>query len=92
MTPEETQLLLNRVALLERKLAEFYYPDRYQFPRPVRFTGTRQSFFGGPLVSKGAAITPASAVAGAFNQTNLQTIADATNTIITRLHAMNILS
>jgi hypothetical protein len=35
MTPEEKKQLEDRVTYLEQRLAQFIYPDRYQFERPI---------------------------------------------------------
>lgn len=48
MTPQELQLFNE----LLKKFNDFYYPDRYQFPRSIRHMGPQLGFYGKPLINQ----------------------------------------
>lgn len=55
----EQNELEQKVADMENKLNQFLYPDRYEFPRNVRFRGQKIGFNNALPVVQSPAIPPA---------------------------------
>lgn len=52
MNPEQLNLLLDRIALLENKMNQFNLPDRYQFNQDVRISSQHLGFYNAPMVTQ----------------------------------------